>query len=188
MNAKGDANRSVRQTKRRLCEALVALLATKPARQITVRELTTLAGVSRGTFYFHYCDIYDLLEQIETEQLTALHQVTDGVLAGLDGEAPPPALEALFCFLQNNEALCSALIGPNGDPQFVQRLKETISRQVVGHFEHPSQTGPRAAYLAGFAVNGCLGSVEKWLQDGRQCPPPEMARLTWHAIRAVRSL
>ena len=57
MNAKGDANRSVRMTKRRLSDALIALLAQKPVREITVRELTTLAKVSRGTFYFHYTEI-----------------------------------------------------------------------------------------------------------------------------------
>lgn len=58
MNAKGDANRSVRQTKQRLYEALIHLLQQKSLREITVRELTELAGISRGTFYFHYADIY----------------------------------------------------------------------------------------------------------------------------------
>ena len=65
MNAKGDANRSVRQTKQRLYEALVHLLQQKSLREITVRELTELAGISRGTFYFHYADIYALMEQME---------------------------------------------------------------------------------------------------------------------------
>ena len=60
MNAKGDANRSVRQTKQRLYEALIHLLQQKSLREITVRELTELAGISRGTFYFHYTDIYAL--------------------------------------------------------------------------------------------------------------------------------
>lgn len=189
MNAKGDANRSVRLTKRRLSEALVTLLAQKPAREITVRELTTTAGVSRGTFYFHYCDIYDLLEKLETEQLEALHNVTDGVLASLDSEAPPTTLEAMFGYLEENEALCAALLGPHGDPAFVQRLKKTIEKQVVGYFVEPGQEGDaRGKYLAGFAVSGCLGSVEKWLQDGKPCTPHEMACLTWQAVRAVRHM
>lgn len=188
MNAKGDANRSVRLTKRRLSEALVTLLADKPAREITVRELTATAGVSRGTFYFHYCDIYDLLEKLESEQMQALHSVTDGVLAGIDGEEPPETLEAVFEFLQQNEALCRALLGPHGDPQFVARLKETIERQVVGHFSGDEPEDARQRYLAGFAVSGCLGSVEKWLQDGKKISPKEMSGLTWRAIRAIRHM
>lgn len=31
-----------------------------------MRELTELAGISRGTFYFHYADIYALMEQMES--------------------------------------------------------------------------------------------------------------------------
>lgn len=50
MNAKGDANRSVRMTKQRLYQALITLLQQKSLREITVRELTELAGISRGTF------------------------------------------------------------------------------------------------------------------------------------------
>ena len=44
MNAKGDANRSVRMTKQRLYQALITLLQQKSLREITVRELTELAG------------------------------------------------------------------------------------------------------------------------------------------------
>ena len=69
MNSKGEANRSVRATRRRLCDALVSLLVQKPVRDITVRELTRLARVSRGTFYFHYRDIYDLSETLEEQTL-----------------------------------------------------------------------------------------------------------------------
>lgn len=60
MNSKGEENRSVRLTRKRLSDALITLLMQKPVREITVRELTELANVSRGTFYFHYTDIYDL--------------------------------------------------------------------------------------------------------------------------------
>ncbi len=37
----------------------------KPLKSITVRELTELADLNRGTFYLHFKDVYDLAEQIE---------------------------------------------------------------------------------------------------------------------------
>ena len=72
MNAKGDANRSVRMTKQRLYQALIRLLQEKDLREITVRELTEQAGISRGTFYFHYADIYALSEAIERETVLSI--------------------------------------------------------------------------------------------------------------------
>ena len=63
MNKKGDENRSVRNTKRKLNQSLIQLMGEKQITQISVKELTELADVNRGTFYFHYTDIYDMLRQ-----------------------------------------------------------------------------------------------------------------------------
>ena len=102
MNAKGDANRSVRQTKQRLYEALVHLLQQKSLREITVRELTELAGISRGTFYFHYADIYALMEQMESVQLARLESLMDNLIPNISREDVPPALTALFSYMNDN--------------------------------------------------------------------------------------
>ena len=80
MNAKGDANRSARMTKQRLYQALITLLQQKSLREITVRELTELAGISRGTFYFHYADIYALMDQMEAAQLARLNDLMDSLI------------------------------------------------------------------------------------------------------------
>ncbi len=91
MNAKGDANRSVRMTKQRLYQALITLLQQKSLREITVRELTELAGISRGTFYFHYADIYALMDQMEAAQLARLNDLMDTLIPSISQEDAPPA-------------------------------------------------------------------------------------------------
>ena len=64
-------DRRVRRTREQLKRALTQLLLEKPVREITVRELTDRADVNRGTFYAHYTDLYDMLEQMENELLEA---------------------------------------------------------------------------------------------------------------------
>lgn len=187
MNAKGDANRSVRMTKRRLSDALIALLAQKPVREITVRELTNLAKVSRGTFYFHYTDIYDLLAQIEQDQLESLDTLMGVLLPSLESQTPPDALRAMFVYMNDNQALCGALMGPNGDAAFVMRIREMLEKRVIGHFFEPGRETPRQKYMAGFAVHGCVGTIVSWLQNGRQETPEEMSNLLWDAVRAIRA-
>ena len=86
-----DANRSVRMTKQRLYQALITLLQQKSLREITVRELTELAGISRGTFYFHYADIYALMDQLEAAQLARLNDLMDTLIPQhLAGRRAPP--------------------------------------------------------------------------------------------------
>ncbi len=49
-------------TKLALEESLKRLLLNKPLDKITINDLTTDCGISRMTFYYHFKDIYDLVE------------------------------------------------------------------------------------------------------------------------------
>ena len=49
-------------TKRALVRTLKELLTEKPLDKITVTDLTEHCGVNRMTFYYHFKDIYDLVE------------------------------------------------------------------------------------------------------------------------------
>ena len=49
-------------TKLALEESLKHLLLKKPLDKITINDLTTDCGISRMTFYYHFKDIYDLVE------------------------------------------------------------------------------------------------------------------------------
>ncbi len=49
-------------TKRALEESLKNLLWEKPLSKITVTDITEDCGISRMTFYYHFKDIYDLVD------------------------------------------------------------------------------------------------------------------------------
>ena len=189
MNSKGESNRSVRATRARLCGALVQMLAQMPVRQITVRELAQLADVSRGTFYFHFRDIYELLDYLEQQQLDQLDRFMDALLPRLQapGEQPPKAVQALFEYLDRNDAICTALLGPNGDPAFSGRLQQVVADRYLRVLA-PGGSTERQRYLAAFAVQGCFGVVERWLRQGKPQTAQEMAVVTWQGIRSIEQL
>ena len=49
-------------TKRAMEAALKKLLLEKPLTKITVSDITEECGMNRMTFYYHFKDIYDLVE------------------------------------------------------------------------------------------------------------------------------
>lgn len=49
-------------TKRALEASLKHLLQEKPLEKITINDITEDCGISRMTFYYHFKDIYDLIE------------------------------------------------------------------------------------------------------------------------------
>src|SRR5690625_7325782 len=65
MNHKLD--RRKKYTRLVLKNSLITLLKTKLLSKITVKEICEQADINRSTFYAHYHDQFDLLQQIEEE-------------------------------------------------------------------------------------------------------------------------
>ena len=57
-------------TKRALADSLKKLLSRRPMDRITVQDVTDDAAVSRKTFYYHFHDIYDLMEWLVVDEGT----------------------------------------------------------------------------------------------------------------------
>ena len=49
-------------TKKALVSSLIALCDEKKLNKITVQDIVNKCGVNRNTFYYHFADIYDLLD------------------------------------------------------------------------------------------------------------------------------
>lgn len=52
---------SKERTEKAIMHAFLELLNQYPLDKITVKDIVTVCGISRNTFYYHYQDIYDLL-------------------------------------------------------------------------------------------------------------------------------
>lgn len=176
-------DRRVRRTRSRLREAFTALLREKPVEEITVRELTDLADVNRGTFYGHYRDIYDLLEQMEGEaiqEFTALmNRYSSSDLRG----GLLPILTDVFRFVEKHGGLCAALLSRRDD-LFFQQIGALIDRKCLGewqelyHFAGEEQR----AYCMDFLVAGAVELVRGWVTRGFAETPEDMAALTERLI------
>lgn len=64
MNKKN--NKQFRNSDVRMKQAMLEVMNTMPFEKITVRLICERAGVNRSTFYAHYTDIYDMIEQMES--------------------------------------------------------------------------------------------------------------------------
>lgn len=86
-------------TKRALAESLKKLLLEKPLDRITVSDITEDCGVSRMTFYYHFKDVYDLIEWTWLQEAERaldgpedLRYLAAGVLADIPAGAGEPGV------------------------------------------------------------------------------------------------
>lgn len=98
---------------------LVQLMHKKHMQDITARELTELCHLSRGTFYCHYKEVYNMVYQVEDELIEKLRQLSLTFSPRSIFEHPDQFFMELFLLIQDDEELISVLIGPNGDLRFI---------------------------------------------------------------------
>ena len=103
-------DRRIRKTRKQLKDCLISLLKTKRIQDITVRELTEMADLNRGTFYLHYKDVFDLLEQTETELLGKLNSVIQKHRAEELLDRPFNIFHEVYTLVYENASLVEILL------------------------------------------------------------------------------
>ena len=66
-NSKTDPR--ILRTRKLIMDSFIELSGKKEFKEITVKDITTEAMINRATFYYHFEDIYDLLEKVLSEVL-----------------------------------------------------------------------------------------------------------------------
>lgn len=174
-------DRRVRKTKKAIRDALTELMREKSVKDITVRELSDLADINRGTFYTHYKDVYDLLEKTEQELFEEFNSTINSYSAKEVISNPGVILRQIFNFLEKNADICISLIGKNGDISFVDRLKELVRFKFLHEWLGDDYI-PNKEYFCSFIISGFVGMIQYWLETGLKQTPQEMTELSMSMI------
>ncbi|MFC5711946.1 TetR/AcrR family transcriptional regulator [Thalassorhabdus alkalitolerans] len=70
-------DRRVAQTRTLIRNTFAELIVEKGLDRVTIKDLTERADINRGTFYLHFQDKYDLLEQSEEEILKGMKKIAN---------------------------------------------------------------------------------------------------------------
>ena len=170
-------DRRVRKTKRLLREGLAKLMLEKPVKNITVREISELVDINRGTFYLHYKDIYDMVEQIQNEIFEEFYEIVNSYEITQSDNDFLAMLTDIFKFLRDNSELAKSLIGKNGDVAFVERLKNLLRDKCFMELseKHKIRSEENFLYYYSFIISGSIGIFQRWLNNGMKETPEEMA-------------
>ncbi len=170
-------DRRVRKTKALLCQELIRLMEERDIKDISVKELSDLADINRGTFYLHYTDIHDMLKKLEEELFVEFNQILDRNMGSLlEHTSLKATLLDIFSFLEHNKALVKVLMGPHGDLAFVNYMKDLVKARIY-NILNLKQSAPDPVYIEAFIVSGCIGVIEAWLADPVSRTPQEMAEV-----------
>ncbi|AZV41684.1 hypothetical protein BAOM_1073 [Peribacillus asahii] len=187
----------IEKTKEKIQKSFLQLLKEKHFMKVSVRDITTAAAINRGTFYLHYQDKYDLLNQMEENLLGGLELHLQRLKPDIllqqaeKGQISMLAVE-VFRYIQINVELFQVFLGENNHFGFHKRLKQFF----VHHFGEKMMQNEAFfrdlaipnEYLSSFATSAFLGLIEQWLHNNLAESPEEMADMYIQIIFFIRRL
>ena len=162
MNTKN--NQRTRLSKILLKNALMDLLSEKGSvTKISVRELCERADLNRSTFYAHYSEPKELLEEVEAELLDATREHLQKIGAENDIGAHRYLLSFLI-FIKENDKPFRTLLIDAGDPEFRSKF---MQQSIIQFVENLNISFPKnqEQYIYSYILNGSTGVIIQWMRS-----------------------
>ena len=176
-----NVDRRIRKTKALLRQTLTYLMKQKDLKDISISELTEAADINRGTFYFHYKDIYDLFEQIEKEIIEEFISII-GKHNSNHNRAEQvvllPILLELFHYIADHADSFIAILKTK-ETTFLTRIIAMCRPQSKEEWNRLFSSGKEEfyEYYFDFMTAGCIALLQRWFEEGMPQPPECMASL-----------
>ena len=118
------------RSKRLIRQAFAELVDEKgDINKITVKEIILRADISKSTFYAHYVDIYDVIEEFENELIVAINRSIDDFLKD-NSEEFMPYINSLLNLFKENESLYKKLFKVEAEVNFIEKIKTMILKKL----------------------------------------------------------
>lgn len=175
-------------TAEKMDSALMEILKTKSFEYITVSEICKKAGVNRSTFYLHYENTRDLLEE-------TIRNMTDNFISYFvpDGKILPINFEEsqkeklvfiseeylmpyLLYFKENRKIFLTVF--ENGKlfsfEETYEKLFNNIFNPILDVFKYPES---ERKYVMAFYLNGINSIIMEWIKEDCVKPEKEVVKI-----------
>lgn len=172
------------RTRKLIMDAFIHLSETKEFKDITVKDITVDAQINRATFYYHFQDIYDLLEK-------SLHEV-------LSVQLPEPsewnsdAILSLFAAITDFQQTLSTRCHRGYEDTIARIIRdqvEVVSARAIAK-SSASLTNEATMLLATMASWSLYGASVEWKRRMHLSPEefikpvlPQLVAMIWTPVQ-----
>ena len=161
-------DRRVKRTKLLLQKTLVDLMLEKEVGKISVKELTQRADVNRSTFYLHYLDIYDMLEQMENEFVETIQGFFHDFFTPLPTSMPLTLFVNISEWLEQDKEYYVKLLRGSASGYIFEELESRIRDEFLTllYLIFLDEESLDLRTRVNFTVSGTVGVLRMWVMEG----------------------
>jgi len=169
------------KTRASINKAFITLFFVKDFDTISIKEITEHAQVGRKTFYLHYIDKYDLLDQVVSEKLTELKEICEAKKRlGLQ-----EGTQLWFEFFENNRSFFMKLFNISNASSYKKKLLHFIEEEFKKKVPTTVATDKGLDYhlYINFISNGMIGLLDSYLNSSDNTQ--EQEKIPLHVSRLL---
>lgn len=150
-------------TKNILAGSLKKLLEEKSLNKISIKEIVSDSGLNRQTFYYHFNDIYDLLDWIFKNEFLSIFNNYEGEKLWQEG------LKEFLYYIEENKIRCQNVIGHLSHDSMIRVFYKDISNLVIKAIDKISEgyeidANYRTQLIQYFSIS-FSGIIEQWTTE-----------------------
>lgn len=151
-------------TSKAIKETFIALINEHPLSEITVKSIVEKCGINRNSFYYHYRDLPDLIEEIvkeDAEEIIAKYPSVSSIVECFD---------VMTVFASKRETAIMHIYRSVNREVFDRNLM-SLSNYFVGKYvdtvlENTSISNADKRTIITYYKSVCFGLVTEWLDSG----------------------
>lgn len=154
-------------TKLALAKSLKELMAERTLDKITVKEVVARCGVNRQTFYYHFRDMYHLLDWMFVHEGQEFSKKYPEIHNDDDGET---AIRSLCTYLQDNRVVMLNIYNSLGrellDRYLCREMANLLTQSLQGKANELGVSEEQLTFLVDFYKHAFVGASLDWFQEG----------------------
>ncbi len=167
-------DRRVKRTQNLLAKALIELTLEQGYDAITIRDITQHADVGYATFFRHYHDKDELLQDVLEVVLDELMHVF--FASSYLGDPAGDGL-ILFRYVQQHGEVIRVLLSSRGSSSLIQRIIEAVTQDVLSRQQLEEGGIVPAEIAAHHLITSSITLVQWWLEHDMPYTPERMGEI-----------
>ncbi|USK86212.1 TetR/AcrR family transcriptional regulator [Peribacillus asahii] len=162
------------RTRKLIMDSFIELSGKKEFKEITIKDITAEAMINRATFYYHFKDIYDLLEKVLSEVLL----VNLNSDAYQNDELNEEALVSIFIAITNFQTSLSNRCHRGYEDTIARIIREQLEIIFYKMLLKQStiEEGKSLKITAVILSWGIYGASVEWRRDSKELSPEEFIK------------
>lgn len=172
------------RTRTALRTALLELVDEKPFNEVSISEIARKAGIARPTFYLHYSEKDEILDEYLSDFLTEMETAFEAALCDKEGDdarnALPPVFIGMLKRIERESQLFRLVVGGRVGARLRERIREhqrRVNQLFLSTQSHAALSEAELDLVASFCAGGVMDLMERWLDAGMLLPAWRIAEL-----------